>query len=466
MRIRITADKNNKKTILTLLEEQGYSVPCNCHGKHHCRGNLYPFDCSLVPHSPTTIEWTPPIDSLNALAFHNRTTTTGDSDTLLIDLGTTTVAYALINKTTGELCQMSTTSNPLIRYGADVISRIQSSCEGEGNTMQALLAKEIGKETEHLCKRNGQTSDTLTYCFIAGNTTMIHLLMGYDCTPLSRSPFAIEAVSPAPFVRGKCRIHIAPWLSAFIGGDIVAGIHSCNMSHMDETTLFLDLGTNGEMILCHEGKYYATSVAAGPAFEGGNLQYGVPAVAGAIQNVTIRPLRPAITTIENKLPVGICGSGAIRLCAELLRNGYVTREGILTERFPEDGYFLGTTPQGKSLVFTANDFRQIQLAVAAVAAGIDTLCHQVDIEKNELQALFLAGGFGFHISLADATTLGLFSDLSPDVIKIMGNTCLQGLYRCATENLALSLSTPVETVSLADDAYFQKQFLQHMTFPS
>lgn len=466
MKITIMADKHNKKTILTLLEEQGCSLPCNCHGQHHCNGNRYSFDCSLIPKAPMTIDFLPSVDSLSALAFHNKETTAGNGDTLLLDIGTTTVAFALIDKKTGALRQMSTAANSLQTYGADVISRIQASCEGHTREMQSLLIDLMKKETRKLCSINKQEPSELLSCYIGGNTTMIHLLMGYCCAPLSGSPFMIEATSPTSFLYEQCEIFIAPWLSAFIGGDIVAGIHACAMNNANDTNLLLDLGTNGEMVLAHNGKLYATSVAAGPAFEAGNLQCGCPSISGAIQNVTIRPLRPTIKTIDNKLPIGLCGSGAISLCAEFIRKGYVTKDGILTNRFPANGYLLGITDNNKPILFTAEDFRQIQLAVAAVAAGIDSLCHKVGISASEVNRVYLGGGFGFHLSLEDGNVLGLFSDLRTEVIEASGNTCLQGLYKCATKNISLDLTVSVETINLADDAYFQKQFIKHMTFPT
>lgn len=294
---------------------------------------------------------------------------------------------------------------------------------------------------------------------------MIHLLLGYDCTPLSKSPFAIRQTLPDRYNREQCEIHIAPWFSAFVGGDIYAGLYANRIWETKETCLFLDLGTNGEIVLSHNGIQYATSTAAGPAFEGGNLSCGCPSVPGAICQVTLRRLSPQLKTIDNKLPIGICGSGAISLLAELLRNGYVTDEGILTEKFPARGIHLAKTAGGSDLFFTADDLRNIQLAVAAIAAGIDTLLHEAEIVSSDVSRIYLGGSFGFHIAREDCQTLGLFSTLDYHTLQSVGNSCLQGLFRCATEGIRLSAAHDAKIINLAESNYFKQQFLSHMKFP-
>lgn len=176
---------------------------------------------------------------------------------------------------------------------------------------------------------------------------MIHLLFGYDCTSLGHSPFTIKVPSPEPLSIGNCTVYTAPWISAFVGGDITAGLLSCHLPSSGENALFLDLGTNGEMVLNHKRKLYTAATAAGPAFEGNGLSCGCPGISGAISHVVLRNLFPSLTTINNAHPIGICGSGAISLCAELLRKHYVTSDGVLTEKFKTDGIVLSKSPDGK-----------------------------------------------------------------------------------------------------------------------
>ena len=465
MLISISADSANSKNIPTLLQEMGYSIPCNCHGAHLCNGARYPFDCAYIPKSPLTIDWNPQSNAIHGLSLETLSPEDGQGDTMLIDIGTTTIAFALISRMSGKLRQRSAIENPQRRFGADVIARISASCGGKSQELQSILIQAIQSETTRLCNNNKQKKEDITSCYIGGNTTMIHLLMGYDCAPLSHSPFIVERHTPDSFIYQQCNVFISPWLSAFVGGDICAGLYACHMWETEATAILLDLGTNGEIVLSHNGVQYVPSTAAGPAFEGGNLHCGCASVAGAISQVVLRRLQPKLTTIDNKLPIGLCGSGAISVCAELLRKGFVTKDGVFTEQFPAEGLLLSLSAAGAKIVFTKDDFRNIQLAVAAIAAGIDTLLHEAGITSSDVSSLFLGGGFGFHIAAKDCRTLGLFSSLDYEAIQPLGNCCLQGLFRMATEQLPLSIPRPVVPVNLAEHDYFQKQFLAHMHFP-
>lgn len=465
MRVRINANPENKKNILTLLEEQNYSLPCNCHGARRCNGKNYSFDCSMVPTSPLEVELPGSSYAIQSIAMEDRQTGIGPADTLLIDLGTTTLALALMDKKSGTLRFCSTSANPQISCGADVIARIQAACSGSLSDMQRSIQNHLEKETALLCQKNHQDISSIRFCYIGGNTTMIHLLMGYDCTSLGHSPFSIRVPSPTSFTKNNCLITIAPWISAFVGGDITAGLSACDMQTSRSTSLFVDLGTNGEMVLCHNGLLYTAATAAGPALEGGGLSCGCPGIPGAIHSVRLRKLRPALVTIGNKLPAGLCGSGAISLCAELIRKKYITKDGILTDLFPAEGILLTQTPQGIPLRFTADDLRNIQLAVAAIAAGIDTLLHVAGISSSSVNTLFLGGGFGFHLAPEDCATLGLFSDIPVSRIKAMGNTCLEGLYKHALSGAAFVVPKDCRTLNLAENADFQHFFIKHMVFP-
>ncbi len=466
MKIRVNANQNNKKNILTLLEELGYSLPCNCHGAHRCSGHTYPFDCSLIPSAPLEVELPNADNQITGIALEKLSPKKGPADTLLIDLGTTTIALALIHQKSGELRQAATSANPQIRYGSDVIARIQAASAGALSELQSCIQNHLEQEITQLCRKNQQEPSDLKFCYIGGNTTMIHLLMGYDCSSLGHSPFSIQYPSPEPFYHHSCLVTIAPWISAFVGGDITAGISACNMSDSPAASLFVDLGTNGEMVLHHQNTFYTAATAAGPALEGGGLSCGCAGISGAIQSVSLKRLRPVLNTIGNQLPTGLCGSGAISLCAELLRHEYITSDGVLTARFPREGILLAHNTQGRALTFTPDDLRNVQLAVAAIAAGIDTLLHQAGLSPSEISTLYLGGGFGFHLNLEDCSTLGLFSQIPVSRIKTMGNTCLRGLYKQAVTGALQVVPESCLSLNLAKSSYFQKQFIHHMTFSS
>lgn len=466
MKVHIDASPDNKKNILTLLEELGYTLPCNCQGSHRCSGKNYTFDCSMIPSAPLDVDLPSSSQKIRSIALEDLTPRTGPADTLLIDLGTTTIALALIGQENGQLRQTTSFANPQIHYGADVIARIQAASSGAGKDLQRCLKEQLEHEVLLLCRRNHQDPSEIRLCFIGGNTTMIHLMLGYDCSSLGHSPFTIQEKSPAPFWHGSCLVKTAPWISAFVGGDITAGLFSCQMLQPHRTTLFIDLGTNGEMVLSHNETLYATATAAGPALEGSGLSCGCPGIPGAIRKVSLRRLRPALETIDNLLPVGLCGSGAISLCAELVRHRYITNEGILTDRFPADGLLLSHDSQGRPLRFTASDLRNVQLAIAAIAAGIDTLLDEAKLRPSEIERLYLGGGFGFFLSLEDCETLGLFSRIPISRIEPLGNTCLRGLYQWASTGETLAIPAKCISLNLADRPCFQEQFVHHMAFPT
>lgn len=466
MNIHIHADAQNTKNILTLIEEQGFSLPCNCHGAHRCNGARYSFDCSLIPKKPMDVSLPNTSDKIQSVSLEKMETSDGTADTLLIDLGTTTIAMAFIDKESGALRQCKTSANPQAHFGSDVISRIQAATHGNLSDLTDCIRKHIKKETALLCQMTHNDISAIRFCYIGGNTTMIHLLFGYDCTNalvtallrsryLPRNHFPLETAPSTP------PLGFLP-LSAAI---LPQGFFSCHLPSSGENALFLDLGTNGEMVLNHKGKLYTAATAAGPAFEGNGLSCGCPGISGAISHVVLRTLFPSLTTINNAHPIGICGSGAISLCAELLRKHYVTSDGVLTEKFKTDGIVLSKSPDGKSITFLPEDLRSIQLAIAAIAAGIDILLAESGVSKKESFTLYLGGGFGFHLSIEDCQCIGLFSDLCISEIKVMGNTCLQGLYQWSVYERTPAIQNDCVPLNLGEHPDFQKTYLHHMTFP-
>ncbi len=465
MRISITATEDNTKDILTLIEEMGYDLPCNCHGAHRCDGRVYAFDCSAIPTSSIEVDLPMTSSDIHSISIEDMSLTDGLADTLLIDLGTTTIALTLLSRQSGQIRLTSTYANPQIRYGSDVISRIQAAHSGYADALRQSVRTSLEREVSSLCQRNHQDISSLTHCYIGGNTTMIHILLGYDCTSLGHSPFEVIEDSPSPRTYKGCKVYFAPWISAYVGGDISAGLLACPIASSDDTALFVDLGTNGEIVLSHHGDLYATATAAGPAFEGSGLSCGCPAIPGAIYKVKLKPLRPALETIDNRMPTGICGSGAISLYAELLRLGYFTDEGILSDSFPSDGLVIGRSATGDPIRYTAEDLEHVRLAVAAIAAGIDTLADIAGISTSAIEHIYLAGGFGFSLPPEDCETVGLFSSIPSSSIQVMGNTCLLGLYQWAVGATHIVTPDSVTSVNLAESSVFQERYLYHLAHP-
>ena len=298
---------------------------------------------------------------------------------------------------------------------------------------------------------------------------MIHLLLNLSLQGMTGHPFTPEIPDNFSFTHKGVSVHVLPWLSAFIGGDITAGLLSLSFDTRNDTCILADLGTNGELVLCHKNHLYTASTAAGPALEGGGLSHGCPAIPGAVSEVSLHGIIPRIQTIANKLPCGICGSGAISVLAELLSQQYMNADGTLTSKFPENGILLAKAPSS-DIIFTSNDVRQMQLAVAAIAAGIDTLCREAGILPENVDSLYLAGGLGYHIPLEKASSLGMFCDIFPGRIHCVGNSCLNGLAKLSSAaeedliSLQHRLTAQTEDISLADNAFFQSSYLSHMTY--
>lgn len=469
MKITIHAAPENTKTILDLAEEQGISVPCNCHGANVCGGRQYDFPCGLIPHSDITVS-IPDKKRLTGIALAPASDKSIPPDTLLIDLGTTTVAMVFYHSTAKTVFHSITFENPQREYGADVISRIKYDVEFHNDyALKERIRSNISKVFGDF--NSSQRNLSIQTCFIGGNTTMIHLLLGLPLNGMTGSPFTPHPYQDFSFSYNETDIYILPWLSAFIGGDITAGLLSLDFDQRTDTCLLADLGTNGELALLHNGTVLTASAAAGPAFEGGGLSCGCPAVTGAVSDFVWNPVMPRLKTIGNKLPTGICGSGAISILSELIKHGFLLSSGVLADTFPVNGLRISKTPSSGDILFTAADVRQMQLATAAIGAGIDTLCKQAHISVEQISRLYLAGGFGYHMDIEKAARTGLFSNIDTSQITSVGNSCLNGLAEISYRPDALServhhLQEQCLELVLADDEYFQKQFIQHMTYDS
>lgn len=393
-----------------------------------------------------------------------------------IDIGTTTLAISLVALSTGNVVDTYTSINHQRAYGADVISRIRAFDEGKGQEMTTCIRQDLQKGMLGLLLKNGIGGFLIKKIVIAGNTTMGHLLLGYDCHGLGQMPFTpvnidTVTVSYRELFGGMAMdapVIVMPGFSTFVGGDIVSGLLSCKLYEAEKPSLFVDLGTNGEMAVGNKEHILVTSTAAGPAFEGGNISCGIGSVSGAIYGVEINGEQVDIKTIGDKHPVGICGTGVIEVTAELLKEEILEDSGLLDEDYFDDGFVLVQTPDGDDIAFTQKDIRELQLAKAAVRGGLETLLLRYGITYEDLEHVYVAGGFGVHLNMEKAVAIGLLPREVKDKIVAVGNTSLAGAIAYGMneekESACKDMIGKAQEIDLSTDKEFQEFYMDAMFF--
>lgn len=393
-----------------------------------------------------------------------------------IDIGTTTLAIQLISLKTGKCLDTYTGLNSQRAYGADVIARIQVMMNGKGEELKERICQELWNGMEHLCGKYAFSWEMIEKVVIAGNTTMIHLLMGYPCDGLGSMPFKpyeigaieVEGRELFPNMGGQVIIWIYPGFSTFVGADIVSGICALHMGKGEEIDMLIDLGTNGEMALGNGERLLVTSTAAGPAFEGGNITWGTGSVPGAVCNVHLEDGKLEVKTIQNKPPVGICGTGVIELVSELVKNEEVDETGRLEDEWFDNGYPVAVNLQGEQIALLQKDIREIQLAKAAVRAGIETLLEKYGISAGDVHQVYVAGGFGYQLDYEKAMEIGMFPREFAGKVQAVGNSSLRGavelLIHPELMKEAKEATELAEEIGLSADPVFQEAYMDAMFF--
>ncbi|MBQ2940482.1 MAG: DUF4445 domain-containing protein [Clostridia bacterium] len=375
-----------------------------------------------------------------------------------LDIGTTTLTAALVDLSDGALTAAVSALNSGRRYGADVLSRIAAANSGNAADLRLSLQQDTDRLIRRLLTESGVSPDHVTRMAVAANTTMIHLLLGCDTSRLGVAPFTPTVLAPEtktyPQIFGNttlsCNVMILPAASAFIGGDVIAGALTVDASPW----LLVDLGTNGELLLFDGKRYWGTSAAAGPAFEGGGLSCGVGSIYGAICSVQMRGYTPRCRTIGGQTAVGLCGSGAVEALYELRKVGMIERDGTLHDRYA-DGVVLA---EGVTLI--QSDIRQLQLAVAAIRTAADLLLRQANVDPSQVQ-LRLAGGFGAQLNVTAAKGIGLLPETAS--ASAVGNAALNGAAAVVTRppllNKAIAIAESVDVMQLADLPEFEGEYM-------
>ncbi len=394
-----------------------------------------------------------------------------------MDLGTTTVVVELIDLSDGSSRGPAAEWNGQAPYGADVISRAQYCAEPDDGLQ--TLKDVIRKQTDELLGRLGTKRSELKTLFVAGNTIMQHIYAGLDPMPIARAPFTPRAyfIGDEPEEAG---IGYSPCVAGYVGGDITAGLLASGLFGRKERSLYLDIGTNGEMAIGGEDGFICCAVASGPAFEGAGIRCGMPALEGAVSHVFLEDNRLNYEVIGNVPAKGICGSGLIDLLAVLCRLRIVSGTGRLLgpddapegyEMYleeDENGNGIFYLTEDRSVFLTAADVRQIQLAKAAVAAGIQVLLKKSGLDVSDLDRLYIAGGFGNYMDPLSAAQIGMLPEHLTSDIVLLGNASLAGARMTLIEPDArrrlLELRNACRYVELSGDADFNEKFTEQMYF--
>lgn len=419
--------------------------------------------------------------------------TTSKHYSLAFDIGTTTVCGQLLDLNRGAVIADSIAYNGQIKYGADVISRINYSQKPSGlKDLQKAVIATVNQVIDELLERGKVNRRNIGHLMLAGNTTMTQLIMGLGpkyirlapYTPVAHSFPPVEAKSLGIKVNDHVRLFAFPAVSSYVGGDIVSGVVGCGMLQRKALTLFIDIGTNGEIVIGNSDWMVTASCSAGPAFEGGNVRHGIIATQGAIQDLTIDPetFEPQIATIGETKPKGICGSGLINTIAGMLETGVIGQNGKFNHDLPtkrvrrgEDGYeyVLAWAPEtqiGRDIVITEVDIDNLVRAKAAMYAGYQTLSKSVGVDCcTNFEQVIIAGAFGSHLNIEKSITIGLLPDLPIERFTFIGNGSLMGarLTSFSVDLLddARRVARMMTNVEFAENVDFMNNFIAAIFLP-
>ncbi len=441
-----------------LLMRHGISAPHPCSGRGVCK------KCRAIADGEEILTcryricrdvdvYLPTESALSVKDFEGAESFGDDELFTVLDIGTTTLIMALCSKDQ-RILRRVTSTNPQAVFGADVISRIDA-CSRLGT--EALQAPLIARINEMLSCLGRQTERM----FVSANATMLHLFLGEDCTSMGRAPYTAsflekrEVSAETVGLEGVGELIVLPSAHAFVGADIIAGLACVDMPKKGKWSIFADLGTNAEIVLFSEDRILCTAAAAGPCFEGSNIECGMSAAAGAICSFGTIGGERIVETVEGAPPVGLCATGLIDAIYELLRLGEIDESGYLDGRFYlADGVYISPA-----------DVRQLQLAKSAVHSAIEALLDIADAEWEDVERLYISGGFVSKLSIPHATVVGLVPRQLADRCALIEDSCLNGTLKCAVGDAEPSeLAHRAEYCDLIQSDVFKEAFIKNMAF--
>ena len=411
-----------------------------------------------------------------------------------IDIGTTTVTMVLTDLETGKIVAKGSSGNGQIRYGADVINRIieQGKTGGKKKLQDAIIKETLTPIIANLCRSAGISARSILRLCVAANTTMNHLFVGVDAEPVRMEPYIPSFFSWEGLTAGDLKlpanplapILIAPNIGSYVGGDITAGTLAAGLWDRDEMSLFIDLGTNGEIVFGNRDFMMSCACSAGPAFEGGDISCGMRATDGAIEACVIDKvtMEPALTVVGDagQKPVGICGSGIIDIISELFRCGIINAKGLFVregERVKRDQHGMGrfvlaTAEQsetGREIAINEVDIDNFIRAKGAIFSAIDTLLNAVDMTVDMIDKVYVAGGIGSGINMKNSVNIGMLPDVELEKYEYIGNSSLTGAYAMVMSDAAnakcVELGTNMTYLELSTHPGYMDNFVAACFLP-
>ena len=376
-----------------------------------------------------------------------------------VDIGTTTLALKLYDLSQGTCLSSVAAMNPQRGIAADVMGRIGAALAGQGELLRQQIHDAIQDLLTKACHQARLAPEAVERLVVTGNTTMLYLLTGRSPEPLSHAPFLADCLFDMDTTLWDRQVYLPPCMNAFVGADITCAVLASSMTRQPDTALLCDIGTNGELALWKEGHLFVTSTAAGPAFEGAGISCGCGSVPGAIDRVWVEDGTIKVHTLQEQPAVGVCGSGLIDAIAAFLQTEDIDETGACEE---------DSLPLRDEIALLPKDVRAVQLAKAAIAAGIQTLLDSAGVSMAEVSRLYIAGGFGSHLNVDSAAAIGLIPPELASRVEIIGNAALSGAVAMLMDGRyqadGRQIAALSSHVNLGGNPKFNENYIEHMLF--
>ena len=410
---------------------------------------------------------------------------------MAVDLGTTSIVVYIVDMQTGEVLSAASGHNSQASCGDDVINRIVCS-EKEGiKKLQKMALSTINNLSQRALASLDFSHKSIENITISGNTTMVHLLLGIDARYIRREPY-IPTISEFPIIKAGniglkaahyAGVFVMPGPAGYVGGDIVSGILYAGFHKKTDITLFIDVGTNGEIVLGNNEFLMTAACSAGPAFEGGGIRWGMRAEEGAIEKITLDPetFDPDYITVDNKTARGICGSGMIDLLSEMHIKGVLGQDGrfridpahprmtVFNDELAFILEFAKNIGSQEDIIFTESDIKSLTLSKAAIYAGFTVLLEEVGMDFSMVDQMIITGGFGQYLDIEKAITIGLLPDIQREKFTYMGNSSIAGAYMALLSNThrqqAIEISNSMTYVDFSSNTRFMEEFTKAQFLP-